>query len=131
MMLEQMTAWAFVRVRVISLDFLCRIFFISRKYTVTFPWFYESFLSPYSGWAFLGLLTDGWAKSPPPPHLKICRIFPTMMKRGTMIPYLKYIQKIYKSRDTPLSSADISVCSPVISNFFYIEKCRYWLHFNT
>ena len=26
---------------------------------------------------------------------------PTMMKLGTVIPYLKEIQKIYKSRDTP------------------------------
>ena len=27
---------------------------------------------------------------------------PTMMKLGTVIPYLKKIQKMYKSRDTPL-----------------------------
>ena len=33
---------------------------------------------------------------------KICHIYPTMMKLGTVIPYLKKIQKIYKSRDTPL-----------------------------
>ena len=33
---------------------------------------------------------------------KICHTYPTMMKVGTVIPYLKKIQKIYESRDTPL-----------------------------
>ena len=33
---------------------------------------------------------------------KICHTYPTMMKRGTVIPYPKKIQKIYESRDTPL-----------------------------
>ena len=33
---------------------------------------------------------------------KICHTYPTMMKLGTVIPYLKKIQKIYESRDTPL-----------------------------
>ena len=28
--------------------------------------------------------------------------YPTMMKLGTVIPYLKKISKIYESRDTPL-----------------------------
>ena len=37
-----------------------------------------------------------------PPFLKICHTYPTMMKLGTVTPYLKKIQKIYKSRDTPL-----------------------------
>ena len=45
-----------------------------------------------------------------------------MMKLGTVIPYLKKIQKIYESRDTPLSSADISFFSPEISKFSYIMK---------
>ena len=36
------------------------------------------------------------------PLPKICHIYPTMMKLGTLIPYLKKIQKIYKSRDTSL-----------------------------
>ena len=35
------------------------------------------------------------------PSLK-CHTYPTMMKLGTVIPYLNKIQKIYKSRDTPL-----------------------------
>ena len=43
------------------------------------------------------------------PVLKICHTYPTMMKLSTVIPYLMKIQKIYKSRDTPLSFADISI----------------------
>ena len=33
---------------------------------------------------------------------KIYHTYPTMMKLGTVIPYLKKIQKLYESRDTPL-----------------------------
>ena len=35
------------------------------------------------------------------PCPKIYHIYPTMMKLGTVIPQLKKIQKICKSRDTP------------------------------
>ena len=35
-----------------------------------------------------------------PPLPKICHTYPTMMKLGTVITYLKKIQKIYESRDT-------------------------------
>ena len=41
----------------------------------------------------------GWGGQTPPS--KICHTYPTMMKLGTVIPYLKKIQKIYESRDTP------------------------------
>ena len=34
---------------------------------------------------------------------KICHTYPTMMKLGTVIPYLRKIQKIYKSLDTSLA----------------------------
>ena len=43
----------------------------------------------------------GWGEFRPPLD-KICRTYPTTMKLGTVIPYPKKIQKIYKSRDTPL-----------------------------
>ena len=43
---------------------------------------------------------DGGVKRPHPP--KICYTYPTMMKLGTVIPYLKKMQKIYGSRDTLL-----------------------------
>ena len=65
---------------------------------------------PYSGWAFLGLLTDlggrggAGAKSLPPSLSIICHTHPTLMKLSTVIPYLKKIQKIHKSHDTPLDS---------------------------
>ena len=66
---------------------------------------------PFRGCSRMG----GRSKKAPLP--KIYRIFPTMVKRGTVIPYPKKIQKLYKSGDTPLSSADICIFSPRISNF--------------
>ena len=38
-------------------------------------------------WAFSGLLTDGGNRKGPLP--KICYTYPTMMKLGTVKPYLK------------------------------------------
>ena len=42
-----------------------------------------------------------WGAKKAPLH-KISQINPTMMKLGTVAPYPKRIQKIYKSRETPL-----------------------------
>ena len=67
----------------------------------------------------------GWEGSKRP---KICHTYPKIMKLGTVIPYLKKIQKIHESRDTLL---DISIFSPEISKFCYIKKYRYRLHFDT
>ena len=36
------------------------------------------------------------------PLSKICQTYPTLMKVGTFIPYLKKIKKMQKSRDAPL-----------------------------
>ena len=45
----------------------------------------------------------GWgAAKRLPPLPKIPHTYPTMMKFGTVIPYLKKIQKIYESSDTLL-----------------------------
>ena len=45
----------------------------------------------------------GWGLGPRrAPLPKICHTFPTVMKRGTVIPYPKKIEKMYESRDTPL-----------------------------
>ena len=60
---------------------------------------------------------------------KICDINPTVMKLGTVIPYLKKIQKIYESRGT--SPADISIFPLGISKPFYTKKYGYQLHFST
>ena len=57
------------------------------------PWLF------YWGWAFLRLLTDEGEGGKNVHPSKICHTFPTMMKLGTGISYLK---KTYKSRDTPL-----------------------------
>ena len=57
---------------------------------------------PYSGWAFSGLLKDEGGIVKKSPFPKICHTYPTMMKLGTVIPYLRKTQKLYKSRDTSL-----------------------------
>ena len=44
----------------------------------------------------------GWRGSKKGPLPKICHTYPTMMELGTVIAYLKKIQKIYESRGTPL-----------------------------
>ena len=50
----------------------------------------------------IGLFVDaqGWGGKSPLP--KICQTYHTMMKPGTLIPYLKKIPKMYKSHDAPL-----------------------------
>ena len=57
-----------------------------------------------SGWVFSGLFAEksgrgggGGGFLP-----KICNAYPTTMKLGTVIPYLKKILKIYESRDVTL-----------------------------
>ena len=57
----------------------------------------------------------------------ICHAYPTI-KLGTLIPYL---MKTQNHVTHPLSSADISVSSLEIRNFYYIKKYRYRWHFNT
>ena len=42
----------------------------------------------------------GWWGPFWPPHSKIRHTYPTMMKLGTVIPYQRKIQKMYKSPDT-------------------------------
>ena len=56
------------------------------------------YLSPIQDGHFRGCSRmEGGKKAPIP---KTCHTYPTMMKLGTVIPYLKKIQKIYESRDT-------------------------------
>ena len=61
--------------------------------------------------------------------LKVGHTYPTIMKLDKVIPYQNKIQKVYKSRNTPLWSTDISIFSPD-TNFCYIKKYRYRLHLN-
>ena len=54
-----------------------------------------------------------------------------MMKLGTVLLFLKKIEKQMNHVTHPLSFADISIFSPGISKFCYIEKYRYRFHFGT
>ena len=67
------------------------------------------------------------------PLLKDYHTYPTMMKLGTIIPYLMRIKKkkCINHLTHLLSSADISIFSLEISKFCYIKKYRYRLHFDT
>ena len=67
-----------------------------------------------------------WAPLP-----KIRHTYRTMMKLGTVIPYLRNIQKMYKSLTHSLSSAGISIFLPEIRKFCYIKKYTYRLEFDT
>ena len=73
----------------------------------------------------------GWGEGKKILLPKVCHTYPTIMKLGRAIPYTKEFQKVYESRDKPLSSADIDIFSPVISKFCYIKKYRYRFHFDT
>ena len=65
---------------------------------------------PFWGCSWMGMLKSLLCK--------ICQIYPAIIKLGTVTPYLKKIEKIHKSCDTPLE-------------FCYIKKYRYRLHFKT
>ena len=68
--------------------------------------------------------THGFGGKKAPPLHKMCHTYPTKMKLGTVIPYLKKAQKIY-------GSADINIFSSKVSKFCYIRKYKYRLHFGT
>ena len=72
----------------------------------------------------------GWGMAKRPLS-KICHLYLAMMKLGTVIPYLKKIQKIYESRDTPLDFCWHQHFLTEISKFCYTKKYRYRLHFDT
>ena len=61
--------------------------------------------------------TQGWKA----PLSKICHTYPTSMKLGKVIPYLRKIEKICASRDTPHC---ITMFSQEIGKFCYIRKYR-------
>ena len=85
---------------------------------------------------FINSIQDGpsraahWWRDKAPFH-RICHIYPTMMKLGTLIPYLKNIQKIYKSHDTPLEFCWHQHFFPEISKFCYTKKYIYRFYFDT
>ena len=50
-------------------------------------------------WVFPGLLMDAGAGGEGQKDLSKYPTYPTIMKLGTVIPYLKKVQNIYESRD--------------------------------
>ena len=62
----------------------------------------HSDFNPIQNGPFWGCSQVWGAKKTPLP--KICYTYPTMMKPGTVTPYLKKTQRKYESRDTPLES---------------------------
>ena len=67
------------------------------------------------------------------PLFKTYHTYRTMMKLGTVIPYLKKIQKKKKkiTRHITWVLLTSAFFSPGISNISYFKKYRYRLHFNT
>ena len=81
----------------------------------------------------MGLLINGcvWvgkggggakAKEPKPP--KICHAYSTIMKLGTVIPYLKKIQQIYESRNAFLEFSWHQHFSPEINKILLYQKLQ-------
>ena len=71
---------------------------------------------PFRGYSWMYWLKDSLPKT--------CHTYPEIMKLGIVVPYLKKIQHLIHS------SSLHQYFSPEISNFCYIEKYRYRLHFN-
>ena len=71
----------------------------------------------------------GWGKKAS--SLKSVRHILQWWNVAQLLPYLKKIQKYIYYVTHLLSSADIIIFSPEISNFCYIKKHRWRLHFNT
>ena len=65
---------------------------------------------------------DRWGTGKKVPSLKPVYTYPAMMKLSTVTPYLKKIQKIYKSRDTSFSSANIRIFHRKSATFVISRK---------
>ena len=74
-------------------------------------------------------VAHGWGAKKAPLHPNICHTYPTIMKLGTVIPYLRKIQKIYESREHLVSFANISTFSQK-SAYFAISRIT-GLNFDT
>ena len=62
-----------------------------QKLSFILYWFFNTF-NPVQDGIFLGCSRMGWGIAKRPHLPKICCTYPTMMKHGTVIPYLKEIQ---------------------------------------
>ena len=72
------------------------------------------------------MLTDGRGGGKISPFPKICHTYLTMTKLGTVIPYLKQIQKIHESRNTSHESCWLQQLFTRIQQILQIKKktCR-------
>ena len=85
-------------------------------------------INPIQDGLFRGCSRIGGPFCPLP---KIRHTYPTMKKHGTVISYLRKIQKMYKSRDTFFEFCWHQHFSAEISIFCYIKKYTYRLDFDT
>ena len=104
----------------LSKTLLHKLFFLflksSKAFSVSLTLFRISLFRAAHGWVGGGGV--GSSKSTPSPFPKICHTYPTMMKLGTVIVYLKKIQKYMNHVSHPLSSADVSFfCHQKSANF--------------
>ena len=85
----------------VFVSFFLGLFFVLFYSVVLFFWFF-TFRNVYLTLFridFLGAARRWGGQKDP--LSKICHTYPTMMKLGAVIPYLKKIQKMYKSRNKP------------------------------
>ena len=77
---------------------------LDRLYKLFLPYlyFFGIYFNPIQDGLFWGLFTNGGGGGFFAPSPKIRHTYPTVMKLGTVIPYLRKIQKMYKSRDISL-----------------------------
>ena len=66
-----------------------------------FPWLYFNAIQDGLFWK-CSQMGGGGGGGKKHPLSKICHTYPTLMKLDTVISYLKKIQKLHESRDTPL-----------------------------
>ena len=115
------------------LDFYKKIFYNLFLLTSKFHEYTERFATAFLNLFRIGFFgaAQGCGVGKKAPLPKICHTYPTMMKPGTVIPYLKKFQKLYESCDTPLDFCWHQNFLAEIIKFCYIKKYRYRFHLDT
>ena len=85
---------------------------------------------PYSGWAFFGLLKDGWGQKRPLSLKSVTHIL-QWWNLAQLYHTQRRSKKFMNHVRHPLNSAGISIFSSEIRKFCYIKKQRYRLHLST
>ena len=115
------------------LDFYKRIFYKLFLLASKFHEYTERFATTFLNLFRIGFFgaAQGWGVGKKAPIPKICHTYPTMMKPGAVIRYLKKFQKLYESCDTPLDFCWHQHFLAEIIKFCYIKKYRYGFHLDT